>query len=240
MKHRYIKRIMIALLILLSVTTMVVATGTREYHGQTQIVILATTDIHSNLWGFSYENDKETTNNGMARIATYIDKVRNEEPYVILVDNGDTIQGTILTDDIYNKKEGPHPVISAMNYLNYDSMTLGNHEYNFGENLITRIQALAEFPILGANIARTDGTMAALPYSIVERGGLRIGIVGITNPNAPRWDGEKVDNFTYAPVGPATKKVVDIIRNKVDLSHSCRSCRDSILNMMKRMGVMED
>ena len=217
MKHRYMKRFMIALLILITVTTMVVATGTREYHGETHIVILATTDIHSNVWGFSYENDKESTNNGMARIATYIDKVRSEEPYVILVDNGDTVQGTILTDDIYNKKDGPHPIISAMNYLNYDSMTLGNHEYNFGENLITRLQGLAEFPILGANVARLDGTMAAVPYTIVNRGGLKIGIVGITNPNAPRWDGEKVDNFTFAPVGPATKKVVDIIKNKVDL-----------------------
>ena len=217
MKHRYIKRIMAALLILIAVTTMVVATGTREYHGQTHVVILGTTDIHSNLWGFSYENDKETTNNGMARIATYIEKVRAEEPYVILVDNGDTVQGTILTDDIYNKKDGPHPIISAMNYLNYDSMTLGNHEYNFGENLITRLQTLADFPILGGNVARLDGTMAALPYTIINRGGLRIGIVGMTNPNAPRWDGDKVENFTFAPVGPATKKVVDIIKNKVDL-----------------------
>lgn len=196
---------------------MVGATGTREYHGQTHIVILGTTDIHSNLWGFSYENDKETKNDGMARIASYVEKVRSEEPYVILVDNGDTIQGNIMTDDIYNKKDGPHPVISAMNYLNYDSMTLGNHEYNFGEKLITRLQGLAEFPLLGANVARLDGTMAALPYTIVNRGGLKIGIIGITNPNAPRWDGEKVDNFAFAPVGPATKKVVDILKNKVDL-----------------------
>ncbi len=217
MKSRYLKRIMTALLILLTITTMTVATGTREYHGQTHIVILGTTDIHSNVWGFSYENDKETNNNGMARIATYIEQVRSEEPNVILVDNGDTVQGTILTDDIYNKQEGPHPVITAMNYLNYDSMTLGNHEYNFGENLITRLQTLADFPILAANVSRLDGTMAALPYTIINRAGLRIGIVGITNPNAPRWDGEKVDSFSFAPVGPATKKVVDIIKDKVDL-----------------------
>ena len=196
---------------------MVGATGTREYHGQTHIVVLGTTDIHSNVWGFSYENNKETTNDGMARLATYIEKVRSEEPYVILVDNGDTIQGNIMTDDIYNKKDGPHPVISAMNYLQYDSMTLGNHEYNFGENLIPRLQSLAQFPLVAANVARLDGTMTALPYTIVDRGGLKIGIIGITNPNAPRWDGEKVDSFTYAPVGPATAKVVDIIKNKVDV-----------------------
>ncbi len=217
MKNRFIRIIATTLLILLTVTSMVGATGTREYHGQTHIVVLGTTDIHSNVWGFSYENNKETTNDGMARLATYIEKVRSEEPYVILVDNGDTIQGNIMTDDIYNKKDGPHPVISAMNYLQYDSMTLGNHEYNFGENLITRLQGLAEFPLVAANVARLDGTMTAVPYTIVNRGGLKIGIIGITNPNAPRWDGEKVDSFTYAPVGPATAKVVDIIKNKVDV-----------------------
>ena len=178
----------------------------REASYPVQITVLATTDIHSNVWGFSYENDKETDNNGLARIASYIEEVRSQVPYVILVDNGDTVQGNIMTDDIYNKQEGPHPIITAMNALEYDSMTLGNHEYNFGEDLIVRLQSLAEFPLLAANLSRLDGTMAALPYTIVERGGVRVGIIGITNPDAPRWDGEKVDSFSFAPVGPAAKK----------------------------------
>lgn len=182
-----------------------------------QLTILATTDIHGNVWGFSYENNKETTNTGMARIATYVEKVRSEVPDVILVDNGDVIQGNIMTDDLYNKREGEHPVIRAMNLLEYDSMTLGNHEFNFGENLINRIQVLANFPVLAANMARVDGTMAALPYTIVERSGIKVGIIGLTNPNAPRWDGEKTDPFVFAPVGPACKKVVDIIKDKVDV-----------------------
>jgi len=182
-----------------------------------QLTILATTDIHGNVWGFSYENNKETTNTGMARIATYVEKVRSEVPDVILVDNGDVIQGNIMTDDLYNKREGEHPVIRAMNLLEYDSMTLGNHEFNFGENLINRIQVLANFPVLAANMARVDGTMAVLPYTIVERSGIKVGIIGLTNPNAPRWDGEKTDPFVFAPVGPACKKVVDIIKDKVDV-----------------------
>jgi len=181
------------------------------------LTILATTDIHSNVWGFSYENDKESANDGMARIATYISEVRSKENNVILVDNGDVLQGNIMTDDIYNKQEGPHPVIWAMNLLQYDSLTLGNHEFNFGEKLIKRVQTLADFPVLGANMARVDGTMAALPYTIIERGNLKIGIIGLTNPNAPRWDGEKTDPFVYAAVGPACRRVVDILKGKVDI-----------------------
>ncbi len=204
-------------LILLIAVLPLFTAGVREASYPVQITVLATTDIHSNVWGFSYENDKETDNNGLARIASYIEEVRSQVPYVILVDNGDTVQGNIMTDDIYNKQEGPHPIITAMNALEYDSMTLGNHEYNFGEDLIVRLQSLAEFPLLAANLSRLDGTMAALPYTIVERGGVRVGIIGITNPDAPRWDGEKVDSFSFAPVGPAAKKAYDILKNKADI-----------------------
>lgn len=198
----------------------IVAVGAQDgssARGPQTVTILGTTDLHGNIWGFSYENATETVNNGMARIYGYVESVRKETPNVVLIDNGDTIQGTILTDDLYNKRPGNHPVISAMNLMGYDSMTLGNHEYNFGVGLIERIQALAAFPVLGANVARLDGTMAALPYTIVVRNGIRIGITGLTNPNSPRWDGDKVAPFTFAAVGPAARKVVDILKNKVDI-----------------------
>jgi len=181
------------------------------------ITILGTTDIHSNIIGFSYENDKPTTNNGLARLYTYIKQTRRETPNVILIDNGDTVQGNILTDDIYNKKDGPHPVIAAMNFMKYDSMTLGNHEFNFGPALVERIIKQANFPILAANLSRKDGKKIALPYTIVTRSGIKVGIIGLTNPNAPRWDGEKVDMFRYAPLGPACREAVDAIKNRVDV-----------------------
>ena len=77
---------------------------------ETHITILGTSDMHANPWGFSYEDDKETSNNGMARLYTYIQQVRAEEKNVVLLDAGDDIQGTIMTDDIYNKKpDSPHP-----------------------------------------------------------------------------------------------------------------------------------
>ena len=217
MKRNGLKRPVLFMLVLCLIASFTFAQPMMEVPSTEKLVILATTDLHGNVWGFSYENDKDTTNTGMARIASYVEEVRKQEPYVVLVDNGDTIQGNIMTDDLYNKREGEHPVMRAMNLLGYDSMTLGNHEFNFGENLIKRIQTLANFPILSANLARVDGTMAAVPYTIIERGGLKIGIIGLTNPNAPRWDGEKTDPFLYAPVGPAARRVVDIIKDKTDI-----------------------
>jgi 2',3'-cyclic-nucleotide 2'-phosphodiesterase/3'-nucleotidase len=217
MKRRNLRIAVLFLVIISLFSSILTGQPLSETRQAEKLVILATTDIHGNVWGFSYEDDKETTNTGMARIATYVQSVRDEEEYVILVDNGDVIQGNIMTDDLYNKREGEHPVMRAMNLLGYDAMTLGNHEFNFGEDLIKRIQILANFPVLAANMARVDGTMATLPYTIVTRGGVKVGIIGLTNPNAPRWDGEKTDPFVFSAVGPAARRAIDIIADKVDV-----------------------
>ena len=75
----------------------------------THIVILGTSDMHGNIWGWSYEDGKETARNGMARLYSCIEKVREENPLTFLIDAGDDIQGTILTDDIANKEPPLRP-----------------------------------------------------------------------------------------------------------------------------------
>ena len=148
---------------------------------------------------------------------SYIESVRKENPgNVVLIDNGDTFQGTILTDDIYNKQEGKHPMVSVLNFMKYDAMALGNHEYNFGLGLIKRIQSQANFPILGANVRYANGKEFAKAYTIIKRGGVRIGIIGLTNPDVPRWDGEKVDALKFESVAQGAKEAYDAIKNKCD------------------------
>lgn len=86
------------------------------------------------MWNYSYEDGKEA-NLGLAKISGYVNELRKERGLenVVLVDNGDNIQGTILTDDLYNSKpnllEKPNPMIKAMNIMKYDSMALGNHDF---------------------------------------------------------------------------------------------------------------
>lgn len=184
----------------------------------TKLTILSTSDLHSNIWGYAYEDNKETENNGIARVYSYVEEVRKENPSTILIDSGDTIQGTILTDDIYNKQEGEHPVISTMNFMKYDSMTLGNHEFNFGLDLIDRVKTQAEFPLLAANITyKQDGKNFVEPYKIIERDGVRIGIIGVTTPNVPRWDGDKVDALIFDDMALSVRRVVDEIKDKTDI-----------------------
>ena len=189
-----------------------------EEGGDTHVTILGTSDTHSNIWGFAYEDNQESSNNGLARVYTYVQSVRAENPNTLLIDSGDTIQGTILSDDIYNKQEGEHPIISAMNFMGYDAMTLGNHEFNFGLDLVKRLEAQADFPLLSANTTYKDsGEHFVGDYVILETGGVKVAVIGVTTPNIPTWDGEKVDALAFEGMSAAVDRCIDAIGNEADI-----------------------
>ncbi len=186
-----------------------------------KITVLETSDLHSNLYSYSYENNKESDKDGVARVATYIDEVRAKEPNVILIDNGDTYQGSIMSDAVFNKTDKTvHPVSKTLNNLKYDAFVFGNHEFNFGMDFVNRILGELEIPVLNANaVYKETGETLSAPYTVVERNGVKIGILGITNPNAPRWDGDKVETLDFKGTRETAEKYVKILREeeKVDL-----------------------
>ncbi|NMR96038.1 multifunctional 2',3'-cyclic-nucleotide 2'-phosphodiesterase/5'-nucleotidase/3'-nucleotidase, partial [Vibrio parahaemolyticus] len=114
-----------------------------------KITVLGTTDLHANIYNYSYEDGKELENLGMTKVYSVVKEVRKENPNTLLIDNGDTIQGTILSDDLYNNDLSlKNPVIDVMNFMGYDAMVLGNHEFNFGLELIDKLKDEAQFPLL--------------------------------------------------------------------------------------------
>ena len=189
--------------------------------GETTITILGTSDLHGNIWGYSYEDNAENTNKGMARLYTYIQQVRHENPNTILIDTGDAIQGTIMTDDLYNKNpDQPHPVIAAMNYMGYDAMTLGNHEFNWGITTMKSLFSQAEFPVLAANVRGADGEfVTGAGWTILERGGVKIAVIGVVTPDVPIWDGGKegIEDCTYEAANTAVKSAIEAIGGEADL-----------------------
>ena len=189
--------------------------------GEKHITILGTSDMHGNIWGFSYEDNAETANNGMARLYTYIQQVRAENPNTILIDAGDDIQGTIMTDDLYNKTpEEAHPVIAAMNYMGYDAMTLGNHEFNWGIPTMQTILSQAEFPVLATNVTDADGEfVTGAGWTIVERDGVKVAVIGVVTPDVPIWDGGKegIEDATFEAANVAVGKAIDAIGDQADV-----------------------
>src|SRR3982750_1646906 len=111
-----------------------------------QITILSTTDLHGNINPVDYYTNKPD-NRGLAKMATLIKRIRKEQPNVLLIDSGDTIQGSPL-ESVHGRKNNqpPDPMVLAMNSLNYDAMTVGNHEYNFGLKVLEKARSEAKFP----------------------------------------------------------------------------------------------
>ena len=220
MKKRTLGKLLAAALTAAMLISLVPAALAAEA-GEKHITILGTSDMHGNIWGYSYEDDKDTGNNGMSRLYTYIQQVRAENPNTFLIDAGDDIQGTILTDDLYNKTpDEPHPVIAAMNFMGYDAMTPGNHEFNWGIPTMLKILGQAEFPVLGSNLLDKDGRfVTGAGWTIVERGGVKVAVIGAVNPDAPIWDGGKegIDDLTYEAANTAVKKAIAEIGDQADV-----------------------
>lgn len=217
LKNKKFLSLAIAFMLIMGIFSPAIANAEKE---SVKITILGTTDLHANIYNWSYEDGKETEETGMAKVYTVVEEARAANPNTLLVDNGDTIQGTILSDDLYNfNLELKHPVIDVMNFMKYDAMTLGNHEFNFGLEMVKKIDEEAEFPMLAANATYVkDGSYLVKPYIIKELAGVKVGILGITNPNIPRWDGPKVEDLKFAtPLETAEKYIPEIKEKGADL-----------------------
>jgi 2',3'-cyclic-nucleotide 2'-phosphodiesterase (5'-nucleotidase family) len=197
------------------------------------IVILGTTDLHGNLFPIDYYTDKPD-NRGLAKIATLIQQVRKENKNVLLIDSGDTIQGTPL-EYYHNKKNNqpPDPMMLAMNALDYDAMTVGNHEYNFGLQVLEKARGEAKFPWLSANTYNKGTNQTHYrPYIVKEVAGVRIGILGLTTPGIPNW--ENAPNYAglefHEPLSEA-RNWVPILRQEE---------RADVVIIAMHMGLEED
>lgn len=154
-----------------------------------QITILSTTDLHGNIDPIDYYTNKPD-NRGLAKIATLVNRARRDQPNTILLDSGDTIQGSPL-ESYHSRKNNqpPDPMMAVMNYLNYDAMTVGNHEYNFGLKVLEKARSEAKFPWLSANTYDIKtGRPHYTPYLIRDVAGVKVGILGLTTPGVPIWD----------------------------------------------------
>src|SRR3954470_20794448 len=137
------------------VLALALVVSTSAGHGgapaRAQVTILSTTDLHGNIEPIDYYTNK-SDNRGLAKAATLIKRIRKESPNVLLIDSGDTIQGSPL-ESFHGRKNNrpPDPMMLVMNSLNYDAMTVGNHEYNFGLKVLEKARSEAKFPWLSAN-----------------------------------------------------------------------------------------
>lgn len=196
------------------------------------LTLLGTSDTHGNVYNWDYYRDAEYDDSkqndiGVAKLATLINQIRRERrgKATLVLDAGDTIQGTPLAT--YYAKQEPitatgekHPMARAMNIIDYDAVTLGNHEFNYGLPLLDLWIRQLGFPALAANAVNAKtGKPAFLPYVIkkVSLGfaapTLRVGILGLTNPGVAIWDKGNVEGrLRFDDMIATAAKYVPIMR----------------------------
>ena len=210
--------------------------GSHKGRPRTRLTVLGSTDLHGHVYNWDYYKDTEyddAAHNdvGVAKVATLVSAMRRHrhgEP-VLTLDAGDTIQGTPLAqyyaiiDPI-----GPnnvHPMARAMNLMGYDAAALGNHEFNYGIDLLRTFESQVNFPLLGANAVDPSTGLPVFPPYIIKRFRpqhgpvLTVGVLGLTNPGIAIWDKANVSGRIEFPglVEQAAKYVPELKRRGCDV-----------------------
>ena len=185
--------------------------------GPVDLVVATTTDVHGRLRAWDYYANQAEAVRGLSRTATIVDSVRAANPgRVILLDGGDLLQGNPLAYVAARvSRDRTSPIIAAMNAMGYDAAAIGNHEYNYGVPYLDSAIRQAKFPLLSANTYRInpEGIHGYRPWTIIERAGLRVGIVGATTPGVMIWDAENIrGRLRFGDIVPAVKRAVEEVR----------------------------
>ncbi|MFE0253023.1 bifunctional metallophosphatase/5'-nucleotidase [Streptomyces sp. NPDC059010] len=195
------------------------ATAARKKPGKRySLTVMGTTDLHGNIFNWDYFKDAEYSDakgnaKGLARISTLVNQIREEKGRcnTLLIDAGDTIQGTPLTYyyakvDPITAEGGPvHPMAAAMNAIGYDAVALGNHEFNYGIETLRKFEDQCDFPLLGANALDAKTLKPAFPPYFIKKfrvpgaPPVKVAVLGLTNPGIAIWDKAYVEGKMVFP-----------------------------------------
>jgi 2',3'-cyclic-nucleotide 2'-phosphodiesterase / 3'-nucleotidase len=182
-----------------------------------KIKFIETSDIHGAILPYDLVNDT-ITNSSLAQVHSYVNMERNlDGQQVVLLDNGDILQGDPLIY-FYNYEDTSttHIYAQAMNFLNYNAATVGNHDIETGHSVYDKFRTEIRFPWLAANaVNTTTGESYFEPYTIIEKEGVKIAVLGMITPGIPHWLPENIwEGIEFEDMIETAKKWVPIIQQK--------------------------
>ena len=179
--------------------------------------IIETTDEHGQVFPYSFTDQKEN-NHSLAQVMTYVKGEREKKDQeTILLSGGDLLQGTPLVY-FYNFEDTSVPNIfsEVMNYMKYDAGTVGNHDIETGHAVYDKFNKEINFSWLAANAVYTStGLPYFKPYTIIERKGIKIAILGMITPVIPNWLPRNIwSGMEFQDMIDCAQKWVKIIKEK--------------------------
>ncbi len=173
---------------ILTAFALIIALGTNA--AERHIKIIETTDVHGCYFPYDFIN-QAPAKGSLARVHAYVDSLRSAmgSDNVVLLDDGDFLQGQPCAY-YYNYIDtvSPHLASQVLNYMGYEAATIGNHDVETGHSVYDRWIAQNAFPTLGANVIDTSSGKPYLPpYTIIDKAGVRIAVLGMLTPAIPGW-----------------------------------------------------
>lgn len=182
----------------------------------TKLRIIATSDIHGYIHPSDYREKGAHAPLGLSRIATAIKDYRDKGP-VLLLDNGDAFQGSPLLmyyHDHPNRYN--NPIAQAFNYLNYDYINLGNHDFNYGPARLETFIKENNAPLLTSNI-KINGEVVG-QSEIIEIENKKIALIGVTTHYIPNWERpDHIRHMSFADAYESMKSEVFRLKDSVDI-----------------------
>ncbi|MDO4163838.1 MAG: 5'-nucleotidase C-terminal domain-containing protein [Bacteroides sp.] len=184
---------------------------------EVKLKIVQTSDIHGNFYPYDFILRRDAAGS-LARVHAFVQKKREiYKDNLILLDNGDILQGQ-PTAYYYNYIDtvSPHVAAEMLNFMGYDAGNMGNHDVETGRAVFDRWAGECNFPILGANIIDTaTGKTHFKPYQVLEREGVKIVVLGMITPAIPVWLSENLwKGLRFDDMEETARKWMKIIREK--------------------------
>lgn len=202
----------------LLVTSMLLASCATPKPEEADLVLLYTTDLHGACLPFDFKKN-QPANISLANVCTYVEQQRQEHPEaVMLFDTGDFLQGqpSIYYSNFVDTTD-THIMAEVFNYLKYDAVGVGNHDIETGEDVYERrLPAQFQMPWLCANaIDQRTGQPMYEPYTIIERQGIKVAVLGMITPHIHAWLPKTLwPNLEFEDMVECAKKWVPIIQQK--------------------------
>lgn len=184
------------------------------------ITIAETTDLHGTFFPFDFI-ENEQLDFSLTHAAALFRQIREKGGNLVLLDNGDNLQGQpAVYHSNFIDTVSPHIAAEIFNYLQYDAGTVGNHDIEAGHSVYDGLLTAYNFPLLAANAVSTkSGEPYFKPYAIIERGGVRIAVLGLVTPSIPEWiPAELFSGMEFKPMLETARKwMPEILKQKPDL-----------------------
>lgn len=180
-----------------------------------KLQIIETSDVHGCFFPWDFIN-KRPMKGSLARVSTYVNKVRQENPNgIILLENGDILQGQPI-NYYYNYIDTQKQNIASecVNYMKYDAQNWGNHDVETGHECFDKWDAELQCPVLGANVICKKTNQPYLkPYTIIERQGVRVAVLGLLTPAIPSWLPENIwTGLEFSEMVSCARQWIDFIK----------------------------